>query len=71
MSKLSGFVYIESHVTLRVTSEAQKVNWNDETASDIKSENPLVFFAKTENQMLKKTENPQTARTPKPKNRSF
>ena len=23
------------------------------TASDIKSENPLVFFAKTENQMLK------------------
>ena len=26
---------------------------NPKTASDIKSENPLVFFAKTENQMLK------------------
>ena len=40
-----------------------------ETASDIKSENPLIFFAKTENQMLK-AENQQTTmntKTEKPK----
>ena len=27
MSELSGFVYIKSHVTLHVNSEAQKVNY--------------------------------------------
>ena len=59
------------HLDRRETgTQIGQIGKTKKTASDIKSKNPLVFFAKTENQMLKrKIYKPQW--TPKPKNRSF
>ena len=54
------------------TSEKPETKWEKpKTTASTKSEKPLVFLSKTENQVLIKGKPENPKKTPKPENRSF